>query len=340
MSNFFQSVADDAEKVEEELLGPDYKYYQHIKTPEELGMSDSGSISALAKDINGIVNYVELLVTGRGDANKNSSGRPLGDRFFLKTGGQCKDEATGKLVDRYMYIDNVPDGTIPFVSSGIGYKFTTFEGLIPGILSDIDKINPMDMFKAFMQDSEPACREVTLETIDKQGNIGKETRFLPLDEISVIETNQKKAKVVVKPTISQTTTQNVPLTKEEIKRQKEEAAKQKKEEAEQKKREAQDEARKKKEEAEQKKKEAQEAAKQKKLAAEQAARDKKAAAIAAKRKKEGFTTLDNIDDSTIINNNVLEKIKNMITSDNIYLIMVGLLYLYIFYRLIVKTTMR
>ena len=131
MSNFFQSVVDDAEKVEEELLGPDYKYYEHIKTPEELGMSDAGTISALGKDINGIINYVELLVTGRGDANKSKGGRPLGDRFFLKTGGQCKDQATGKLVDRYMYIDNVPDGAIPFVSSGIGYKFTTFEGLIP-----------------------------------------------------------------------------------------------------------------------------------------------------------------------------------------------------------------
>jgi hypothetical protein len=312
MSNFFQNVADDAEKVEEELLGPDYKYYEHIKTPEELGMSDSGTISALGKDINGIVNYVELLVTGRGDANKSKSGRPLGDRFFLKTGGQCKDQSTGKLVDRHMYIDNVPDGAIPFVSSGIGYKFTTFEGLIPGILSDIDKINPMDMFKAFSQDSEPACREITLETIGKDGTIGSETRFLPLDEIAVIEARNKKQKIVVSPTYKGSDAFKPALTREEQKKQKEEEARKKKEAAAQKKQEAaqkKEEAKKKKLEAEQKKKE--DAQKKKE----------------ARKKKEGFS-----------NNEYYEFVEDTNKLDNVYLASVGMLYLYIFYRLIAKTT--
>lgn len=326
MSNFFQSVAEDAEKVEEELLGPDYKYYQHIKTPEELGMSDSGSISALGKDINGIINYVELLVTGRGDANKSKGGRPLGDRFFLKTGGQCKDQASGKLVDRYMYIDNVPDGSIPFVSSGIGYKFTTFEGLIPGILSDIDKINPMDMFKAFSQDSEPACREITLETIDKEGAVGNETRFLPLDEIAVIEAGQKKTKIVVKPTYKEGAAS---MSKADIKKQKEEEARKKKEEAAQKKKDAAAAKKKKKEEeaaAEKKKKE--EAAQKKK--------DAEAAKLAARKKKrEGFA---NDDDEYTFIEDTPNFIEEMLTSDNVYLTMVGMLYLYIFYRLIAKTT--
>lgn len=322
MSNFFQSVAEDAEKVEEELLGPDYKYYEHIKTPEELGMSDSGTISALGKDINGIINYVELLVTGRGDANKSKGGRPLGDRFFLKTGGQCKDQATGKLVDRHMYIDNVPDGSIPFVSSGIGYKFTTFEGLIPGILSDIDKINPMDMFKAFSQDSEPPCREITLETIGKDGSVGSETRFLPLDEIAVIEANNKKQKIIVSPTYKESDAFKPPLTKEEQKKQKEEEARKKKEEAVKKK----EEALKKKEEERQekikKKQEAEEAAKKKK---EEAAQKK----LAAKKNREGFT-----------NNNYtfVKDTQDFINVDNIFMTSVGMLYLYIFYRLISKTT--
>ena len=322
MSNFFQSVVEDAEKVEEELLGPDYKYYQHIKTPEELGMSDSGSISALGKDINGIINYVELLVTGRGDANKNNGGRPLGDRFFLKTGGQCKDQATGKLVDRYMYIDNVPDGAIPFVSSGIGYKFTTFEGLIPGILSDIDKINPMDMFKAFSQDSEPACREITLETINKEGNIGSETRFLPLDEINVIEANNKKQKIVVKPTYKNSDAFKPEMTKQERKQQKEEEARRKKEEA-----------IKKKEEARKKKEEEEAAAKKRKEEEVQRKKEEKAAKLAAKlaakKKREGFT--NEYDDYTFV-----EESQTIFTLDNIYLTSVGLLYLYIIYRLITK----
>jgi hypothetical protein len=326
MSNFFQNVVDDAEKVEEELLGPDYKYYEHIKTPEELGMSDSGTISALGKDINGIINYVELLVTGRGDANKSKGGRPLGDRFFLKTGGQCKDQATGKLVDRHMYIDNVPDGAIPFVSSGIGYKFTTFEGLIPGILSDIDKINPMDMFKAFSQDSEPACREITLETIGKDGTVGSETRFLPLDEIAVIEANNKKQKIIVKPTYKETDAFKPALTRAELKAQREEEARKKKEEAAKKKQEARD--------AEAKKKqEARDAALKKKQDAEAAAQKKKEEAQkkkAARKKKEGFSNNEGY--------SFVEDTDDLMSSDNIYLASVGMLYLYIFYRLIAKTT--
>jgi hypothetical protein len=322
MSNFFQNVLNDAEKVEEELLGPDYKYYQHIKTPEELGMSDSGTIKALGKDINGIINYVELLVTGRGDANKSKGGRPLGDRFFLKTGGQCKDQATGKLVDRYMYIDNVPDGAIPFISSGIGYKFTTFEGLIPGILSDIDKINPMDMFKAFSQDSEPACSEITLETIGKDGTVGSETRFLPLDEIAVIDVNNKKQKITVKPTYKESDAFKPALTKEEQKKQKEEEARKKKEEAAKKKQEARDAAIKKKQDAEAAAKKKKEEAIQKKKAAE-------AAKLAARKKREGFTT--NVD-----NYELVEQTPHVL--DSAYLASVGMLYLYILYRLIAKTT--
>ncbi len=335
MSNFFTSVAEDAEKVEEELLGPDYKYYEHIKTPEELGMSDSGTISALGKDINGIINYVELLVTGRGDANKSKGGRPLGDRFFLKTGGQCKDQATGKLVDRHMYIDNVPDGAIPFVSSGIGYKFTTFEGLIPGILSDIDKINPMDMFKAFSQDSEPACREITLETIGKDGTVGSETHFLPLDEIAVIEANNKKTKIVVNPTYKES---DAFKTKEEQKKQREEEARKKKEDAAKKKQEARDAALKKKQEARdaalKKKQDAEAAAKKKKEEAQKKREEElKKKEEARKKRREGFANNDYTEQYTFVKDT-----PDLLTSENIYLTSVGMLYLYIFYRLIAKTT--
>ena len=58
-----------------------------------------------------------------------------------------------------MYIDNVPDGSIPFISEGMDIRFSEFEGLIPGVLSDVDQINPMGIFKSFMQDAEPVCEE-------------------------------------------------------------------------------------------------------------------------------------------------------------------------------------
>ena len=54
-----------------------------------------------------------MLVTGKGRASK--TGKPLGNKFFLKTGGQCNPiDKKGNTVDRYLYINNVPDGSIPF----------------------------------------------------------------------------------------------------------------------------------------------------------------------------------------------------------------------------------
>ena len=181
MSNYFKEISQNSKKMETKLLGPDYKYYKNIKTPKEMGMSSKGTLGTLSNDIAGIISYSDVLVTGRGNASK--TGKPLGTKFFLKTGGQCKEQGTGKLVDRYMYIDNVPDGKIPFISSGMDMEFTDFEGLIPGILSDTAKINPMGIFKSFMQDSEPACKEITRETIDVKNKVSKESRHVPLDEI-------------------------------------------------------------------------------------------------------------------------------------------------------------
>jgi len=181
MSNFFTDVVNDATKVEAELLGPNYKYYNNIRTPNQMGMSSHGSLSTLDRDIAGLIAYVELLVTGRGEASK--TGQPLGTKFFLKTGSHCKDTETKRLVDRYMYLDNVPDGKIPFISSGMGINFETFEGLIPGMLSDLAELNPMSIFKAFMEDAEPECLEIKMETINQNNDTSYESQHVPLSEI-------------------------------------------------------------------------------------------------------------------------------------------------------------
>ena len=33
MANFFDKIANGAVGLEENMLGPDYKYYKHIRTP-------------------------------------------------------------------------------------------------------------------------------------------------------------------------------------------------------------------------------------------------------------------------------------------------------------------
>jgi hypothetical protein len=179
--NIFQEVLSNAKAAEEKYIGPDYPYYKYIKTPSEIGMSDSGSLSQLGKDIDGLISYVEILVSGGGKAS--ATGQPLGNKFFLKTGGKCTDKATAQDVDRYIYIDNVPAGNIPFISSGVGVNFSEFKGLIPGTISNLNAFNPMEMFQAFLSGSKPDCQELTMETIDIYNNKSTESHFVTLVDI-------------------------------------------------------------------------------------------------------------------------------------------------------------
>ena len=177
----FQEVLTNAQSAKEKYLGPDYPYYKYIKTPSEIGMSSKGSLSVLGKDIDGLIAYVELLVSGGGKAS--ATGKPLGNKFFLKTGGKCTDKASQQEVDRYIYINNVPQGNIPFISSGVGVNFSEFRGLIPGTISNLNAFNPMLMFQAFLAGSKPDCQELTMETIDIYNNRSTESHFVTLVDI-------------------------------------------------------------------------------------------------------------------------------------------------------------
>lgn len=157
-----------------------------------MGMSDDGNFGALENNISGLINYVEVMVSGKGGST--TGGRPLGDKFFLKTGGQCTDVASNKLVDRYIYINNIPSGNIPFISSGLGgTDFTEFEGLIPGTLGDLAKLNPLNLFKSFMMGDNPPCMSVHLETVTPvtdgngndtgQDNNGSDTKFVAVADV-------------------------------------------------------------------------------------------------------------------------------------------------------------
>jgi hypothetical protein len=186
MSNFFENVKNDINKVEEELLGPDYNYSKRIKSPDELGMSSHGSISTLTKNITGLIGYVNVLAVGGGRAQKTSG--PLGDRFFLKTGAKCKNIDNGELVHRSIYVNNIPDGSIPFITQALGgLKLTTFEGLVPGVMSNLARIHPMQIFQSFMTGSTPDCKAITLNTVDKNNISSQETAFLTLDDIKMVE---------------------------------------------------------------------------------------------------------------------------------------------------------
>ena len=144
-------------------------------------MSSAGNLSALGRDIDGLIQYVEVLVSGNSGASR--TGKPLGNKFFLQTGAKCKDVDTNKDVDRYIYIDNVPEGNIPIISSGLGVNFTEFKGLIPGTISSLNTLNPFNIMRSFLSGSTPACQNITLETIDINNNKSSETHYVTTVDI-------------------------------------------------------------------------------------------------------------------------------------------------------------
>lgn len=146
-----------------------YSYSSYIATPQSLGISDKGSTEVLDKDIKGLIAYTEVLTMGTGKAS--TTGKPLGNKYFMSASSKCKDTVTGEDKDRYIYINNVPQGQ--------------FAGLLPGLVGSITKIDPMSIISAAFESSTKAdCKEITLETIDCKNNRSYETHYVAVSDIT------------------------------------------------------------------------------------------------------------------------------------------------------------
>jgi hypothetical protein len=202
-----------------------------------MGMSPGFSLGALATNVDGLLSYVEVLISGTGNASV--TGKPLGNKFFLPTSGQCSettaeqwkkerdeddawekeyeevdnkegakqitaDQATKlknalneqkkqrdekragdkKKVKRWIYVNNIPDGTIPFMASGSdGRTFDDLRGLIPGALGNLGALNPVQLFKGFTAGTYPDCAEVTLTVVNNDNVRSNERRHIALVEM-------------------------------------------------------------------------------------------------------------------------------------------------------------
>ena len=223
------------------LLGPSYDYWKSIKQPDEMGMSPGFSLGALATNVDGLLSYVEVLISGTGNASV--TGKPLGNKFFLPTTGKCsettvekwkkeqdedaawekayqevenklgakeitedqatklknalneqkakRDEERGQAkqqVERWIYVNNIPDGSIPFISSGAdGRGFQSLRGLIPGALGNLGALNPVQLFNGFTAGTYPDCAKITLETVDNNNAKSSETRHIAM--IDMVQLN-------------------------------------------------------------------------------------------------------------------------------------------------------
>jgi len=165
----------------------DYSYYTQIKTPEELGMKDKGT--NIAKNFTGLTAYMNLLLAG--DSKASKTGRPLGNRFFSATLSKCTDVTTNKSVPRHLYFDYIPTGKInlpmDITDTTQATINTGFKGLVPGIIEDLARINPVSLLSVFKEDVSPKCRQVTLDTINSNNQLGAETHYITLEDMIRID---------------------------------------------------------------------------------------------------------------------------------------------------------
>jgi hypothetical protein len=145
-NSLWSDIENGASNVQTDLLGPSYSYADTITGPTSLGVGSSGSFGQLGTNANAIAYYTEALITGN---------PPLGNQFFVNTGGMCT-APNGSLQPRYNYINNMSTGAgaLPAAISELG---SDFNGLIPGVVDDIEGLNPLHLFSALAADANPPC---------------------------------------------------------------------------------------------------------------------------------------------------------------------------------------
>mgnify|MGYP001395675335 CR=1 FL=1 len=178
------NIKKQFQQNKKDYVGDTYSYSNNILAPSSIGMSDKGNLEVLANDIAGLMSYTQLMVEGGGYASK--SGKPMGNSYFLKTLGKCiptniKGVATkpNEKVQRYIYINNIPQGDI----KGLEGDFSNFRGLIPGILNNITAMDPTEILGGLMEGLDPSCAKIKMNVVDINNNSRKESKHVALSDI-------------------------------------------------------------------------------------------------------------------------------------------------------------
>lgn len=185
--------------LEKALAGDGYSYIAATEAPKDLGVSTEAG--AIKTNINSIFDYTQLLINGDGPANaiQHNYGYdiPIGDRYFVNTGGQCQPVTASKgcqntsggcskesvghqvktaegkvyVVPRSVLIDNIPHFNIPIPEAlkKAGKSGEKFDGIIPGIVNDVLTMNPMGLLGAFVLPAYPECVNVEVNTVTGKG---------------------------------------------------------------------------------------------------------------------------------------------------------------------------
>lgn len=145
-NSLWSNMEQGADNVTTDILGPAYSYADNVPAPGSLGVGNEGSFGQLNSNLGAVGTYVSTMISGD---------PPLGNRFYVNTGGTCT-APDGSIQSRYNIINNMPSGS-EIMPAGFKSFGGDLNGLIPGIVGDIEGLNPLYMLKSLAADSSPKC---------------------------------------------------------------------------------------------------------------------------------------------------------------------------------------
>lgn len=149
-NSLWSDISNNPSSVSTDILGPDYSYSDNIPGPNSLGVSSDGSISQLTTNVEAALQYVKVMITGD---------PPLGNQYYVNTGGACV-APDGSTQSRYNYINNKSTGAdlVPQGLNDLSFISSDLNGLIPGMVGDLEGLDPLYLFNALTADGTPPCQ--------------------------------------------------------------------------------------------------------------------------------------------------------------------------------------
>ena len=139
---------------------PDYRDPTNNKHGPRMG-TRSGDIQ---RNIDGIQRYAKSLMFADDNQDYRVQKTPgvLGNQVFVDSGTLCEEDVNGKQIQdqRFIFISNRPGSTL-----GVNNP-----GLITGIYSNIQRINPANFIDAVFSGKSGKCQKVKLKTFEQQSD--------------------------------------------------------------------------------------------------------------------------------------------------------------------------
>jgi len=142
-------ISQSPDNVSTDILGPSYSYSDNIPGPVSKGVGSDGSFGQIFTNLGAATDYVKLMITGP----------PLGNAFYVNTGGTCV-APDGSTQSRYNFINNLSTGSnlVPQGLNELSFITSDLNGLIPGVVGDLEGLDPLYMFNALTADGNPPCQ--------------------------------------------------------------------------------------------------------------------------------------------------------------------------------------